>query len=178
MHHINMHYVMKELIGKQISIGIHRQFMREISHMKESFLNQRKLQMWTLSWRIWWGNKFQQAYWVSSWGKYTIWKEPFESNAPYKCELCHEGFDGETNFNRHIESVHEGNKPYERNLLKAMHLTNVNFVMKDLMEKQISISILSQFMREINHMKETFWKQCILQMWTLSWRIWWGNKFQ
>jgi hypothetical protein len=48
-----------------------------------------------------------------------------------------------------------GNKPYERNLLKAMHITIVNFVMKDLMGKQISISILSQYMREINHMKET-----------------------
>ena len=78
-----------------------------------------------------------------------------ESNAYYKCELCHEGFDGETNFNRHIESVHEGNKPYERNLLKAMHITNVNFVMKDLMGKQISTGILSQFIWEINHMKET-----------------------
>jgi hypothetical protein len=37
-----------------------------------------------------------------------------------------------------------------------MHLTNVNYVMKDLMENQISIGILSQFMREINNMKETF----------------------
>jgi hypothetical protein len=37
-----------------------------------------------------------------------------------------------------------------------MHLSNVNFVMKDLMENQISIGILSQFIREINHMKETF----------------------
>jgi hypothetical protein len=37
-----------------------------------------------------------------------------------------------------------------------MHLTNVNFVMKDLIEKQISKGILSQFIREINHMKETF----------------------
>jgi hypothetical protein len=37
-----------------------------------------------------------------------------------------------------------------------MQITNVNFVIKDLMEKQISIGILSQFMREINNMKETF----------------------
>ena len=127
----NVNFVIKDLMEKQISINILSQFMKEINHMKETFWKQCILQMWTLSWRIWWGNKFQQAYWVSSWGKYTIWKKPFESNAPYKCELCHEGFDGETNFNRHIESVHEGNKPYERNLLKAMHLTNVNYVMKD-----------------------------------------------
>jgi hypothetical protein len=41
-------------------------------------------------------------------------------------------------------------------ILKAMHNTNVNFVIKDLMGKQILTGILSQFMREINHMKETF----------------------
>ena len=47
-------------------------------------------------------------------------------------------------------------KLFERNLLKAMHITNVNYVMKDLMDKQISIGILSQLMREINHIKESF----------------------
>ena len=40
--------------------------------------------------------------------------------------------------------------------LKAMHLTNVNFVIKDMREKQISKGILNQFMREIDHMKGTF----------------------
>ena len=27
-----------------------------------------------------------------------------ESNAPYTCELCHTGFDGDNNLNRYIES--------------------------------------------------------------------------
>ena len=58
-----------------------------------------------------------------------------ESNAPYKFELCHK--DGETIFN-------------------AMYLTNVNSVIKDLMEIIISIGILNQFMRKINRIKETF----------------------
>ena len=40
--------------------------------------------------------------------------------------------------------------------MKAMHLTNVNFVIKDMREKQISKGILNQFMREIDHMKGTF----------------------
>ena len=44
---------------------------------------------------------------------------------PYKCKLCLEGFDGENNFNGDIELVHEGIKPYERNLL------NVTFVVND-----------------------------------------------
>jgi hypothetical protein len=40
--------------------------------------------------------------------------------------------------------------------IKAMYLTNVNSVIKDLMEIIISIGILNQFMRKINRIKETF----------------------
>ena len=40
--------------------------------------------------------------------------------------------------------------------MKAMHLTHVNFVIQDLMEIIISIGILNQIMKEINHMQETF----------------------
>ena len=57
-----------------------------------------------------------------------------ESNAPYTCELCHTGFDGDNNFNRHIESNCEGNKPYARNLW------NVICVVIHLYETSYSIS--------------------------------------
>jgi hypothetical protein len=41
--------------------------------------------------------------------------------------------------------------------MKAMHLTNVNFVIKDFMEKQISIGILLQFMRKIKPYERNLW---------------------
>ena len=41
--------------------------------------------------------------------------------------------------------------------MKAMHLTNVNLVIKDFMEKQISIGILLQFMRKIKPYERNLW---------------------
>ena len=47
------------------------------------------------------------------------------------------------------------NKNLLSNSPKNVSINHVNFVTKDLMEKQISIGILNQFMREINHMRGT-----------------------
>jgi hypothetical protein len=47
-----------------------------------------------------------------------------KDNAPYKCELCHEGFDGENNFNRHVELVHEGKNHMKRNLWNLTYVIN------------------------------------------------------
>jgi hypothetical protein len=66
-------------------------------------------------------------------------------NKLFKCTIYTDSFEQESFLHQHKEYVHI-----------AMHLTNVNFVMEDLMEKKISISILNQFMSEINNMKETF----------------------
>jgi hypothetical protein len=62
--------------------------------------------------------------------------------------------------NKNLLSISTKNVP-----MKAMHLTNVNFVIKDLMENIFSIGILNQFMSEINHMKETF-EMCHLWLMT------------
>jgi predicted methyltransferase len=62
-----------------------------------------------------------------------------------KYTICADSFEQESSIHQHKEYVHI-----------AMHLTNVNFVMEDLIENFFSISILNHFMSEINNMKETF----------------------
>ena len=60
----------------------------------------------------------------------------------------------EKEFNRHIESVHEGNKPYERNLWNAAN--KCELCHEEVDREKNSIGILNQIMRKINHMEETF----------------------
>ena len=82
----------------------------------------------------------------------------------FKCTICADSFEQESSFHHHKECVHESNAPYKfelchkdgETIFNAMYLTNVNSVIKDLMEIIISIGILNQFMRKINRIKETF----------------------
>ena len=51
--------------------------------------------------------------------KKKLWKlliyviAPTLNNTLLSNKNCHKGFDEEQNFKKHIESVHEGKKPYE-----------------------------------------------------------------